>query len=97
MHHVCLFPSCLWRNKRGKILFCQRGKNLLLPLNPVQLLPAYRYWQSKLYLLVSEEGRYNQQEQMLGGHPNPDRTNEEMFNNREHSNLPDLLALFRLL
>lgn len=34
---------------------------------------------------------------MFGGHPIPDRTNEEMFNNREHSNLPDLPTLFKLL
>lgn len=86
-------------NRKGKILFCQREKNiLLLLLNPVQLLPACRYRQSRLYKTSNGlRGRQNQQQQMFGGHPSPARTNKEAFNNREHSNLPDLLTLFRLL
>lgn len=33
------------------------------------------------HLMVSEEGRYNQQEQMFGAIPAQTEKNEEMFNN----------------
>lgn len=101
MHHVCLFQVVCGGIEEEKFSSAKGEKKnlLLLPLNPVQLLQPTDTGRAGFikHLMVSEEGRYNQQEQMFGGHPSPDRTNEEMFNNREHSNLPDLPTLFRLL
>lgn len=51
MHHVCLFQVVCGGIKEEKFSSAKGEKKnlLLLPLNPVQLLPAYRYWQSRLY------------------------------------------------